>query len=208
MSSLFTPPHRHETQRWRHKRIGLFGGTFNPPHEGHLHVAQTALHALELDFIWWLVTPQNPLKTDKPSDTRQRIALCRNLARHPKMLVTALEEDLGTRTSYDSVRALKNNFPTTQFVWISGMDNALSLHRWNNWRDLLAEIPFFYLTRPPASALIQGCPLKLYTPQKQKLVQHAGKYPLEAGTTYWMMNRKMIDQSSTQIRKKAEKQRP
>lgn len=199
---VFTPPHRLDAQRWKYKRIGLFGGSFNPPHEGHVHVANAALHGLQLDFVWWLLTPQNPLKTQKPLSMDKRIALCRAITHDPKMIITGIESDLNTQNTYQSIVALKRHFPATQFVWISGMDSALNLHQWNDWQALLTEIPFLHLTRPPADSLVQGCPLKLNARQTHKTITKTGRYSLSPGHTYWMKNRKMIDQSSTRLRDK------
>ena len=111
-------------------RIGLLGGSFNPPHEGHMHISLAALKALQLDAVWWLVSPQNPIKADKPLPLEERMSLCQSLVDHPKILISDIEKDLGTNITYHSVKKLKAAFPKTNFVWISGMDNARSLHQW------------------------------------------------------------------------------
>ena len=202
MPSLITPPHLLDTQRWKNLRIGLLGGSFDPPHHGHLHISHAALKGLKLDYVWWLVTPQNPNKTRKPIPMQERIDQCQVLATHPQMLVSGLEDDLNTRITYKSVKGLKRHFPHSQFVWISGMDNALGLHRWHNWRDLLGELSFVHLTRNPARSLVQSCPLRLYSNQTHRIIDKSGLWPLDAGTTYWMMQKKMIPISSTEIRNK------
>lgn len=184
-------------------RIGLLGGSFNPPHEGHVHISLAALQGLELDAVWWLVTPQNPLKEAAPQSLDVRMAQCRAMTGHPKILITALEQDLGTRISYDTVKALKKNFPKTEFVWITGMDNALTLHKWKRWKDLLSEICMVHLTRFPAVSLIQSCPLRLLGSQRQVVVDKPSRLPLDSGTTYWLLQKKMVDASSTAIRDKS-----
>ncbi|MCK6419064.1 MAG: nicotinate (nicotinamide) nucleotide adenylyltransferase [Alphaproteobacteria bacterium] len=198
--SLHPLPHLLDSRRWKDRRIGLLGGSFNPPHEGHVHISIAALRGLKLDCVWWLVTPQNPIKDIAPLPLDQRLAMCRALLDHPRILVSDLESDLGTTITYDTIRRLKRRFNGTQFVWISGMDNALNLHRWHHWRDLLAEISMVHVTRPPAKSLVRGCPLRQYTAQTHRVIDQAGAYPLSPGITYWMLQKKMVNISSTALR--------
>lgn len=197
---IFTPPTLLNSPRWRGMRIGLLGGSFNPPHIGHLHISLAAMKGLELDAVWWLVTPQNPLKNQKPEDLQKRLELCTEIANHPQLLVSDLETALGTRITYESIKKLKKYYPNQQFVWISGMDNAVSLHQWNNWQDLLKLIPMAHLTRKPATSLIQKCPLRMYKRQNHVFINKSGVWPLIPGTTYWMLQKKMVNVSSTAIR--------
>lgn len=183
-------------------RIGLLGGSFNPPHNGHAHISMAALKGLQLDVVWWLVTPQNPLKKDVPADMDERITECRKIAQHPKIVVSDIERSLGTHITYDTIKKLKIRHPNTDFVWISGMDNALSLHKWHNWKELLKIIPMVHITREPATSLIKQCPLRMYGIQKHFFVDQAAKHPLEPGTTFWMLQKKMVNISSTELRKK------
>ena len=199
---LFTAPNRLETQRWQKKRIGIFGGSFNPPHAGHVHVAKSAMAALQLDFIWWLITPQNPLKDQTSTPINERIQACQAMISDPKMIVTRLEKDLNGAHSYETIKKIKKNFPTTQFVWITGLDNAHTLHHWHHWQDLLREVPFLHITRPPAETMIKNCPLRLNSKQKHLQISKSAPYPLLPMHTYWMMNRKLMHISSTEIRDK------
>lgn len=196
------PPALFDSKRWSGMRVGLLGGSFNPPHAGHMHISEAALKGLQLDYVWWLVTPQNPLKSEKPRSFEARVALCKTMLSHPRMLVSELEAELGTLTSYDTVLALRHHFPDTEFVWITGMDNALTLHKWHRWRDLLGLVPFVHLARYPASSLVQGCPLRMYRRQRHRMISKAAKWPLEPHTSYWMLNKKMVNISSTEIRNK------
>lgn len=183
-------------------RVGLLGGSFNPPHQGHVHISIAAMNALQLDAIWWLVSPQNPLKEQRPLPLDERIRLSRDLIDHPRILVSGIEEDLGTNITYRTIRKLKENFPTTDFVWISGMDNAHSLHKWHNWQELLGEICMIHLTRAPAQSLVRNAPVKMLSSQKHVYIKRGAKRPLDSGVTYWMMQKKMINISSTSLRKK------
>jgi nicotinate-nucleotide adenylyltransferase len=129
--------------------IGLFGGSFNPPHLGHRLVTLTALKRLGLDRIWWIVTPGNPLK-----DTRhlpplaQRMAACRTLMPEPMIDITSFERDIGTRYTLDTLRYLKKRCPAVRFIWIMGADNLIQFHRWQGWRDIAELMPIAIIDRP------------------------------------------------------------
>jgi nicotinate-nucleotide adenylyltransferase len=130
-------------------RIGLFGGSFNPPHAGHRLASLTALRRLELDRIWWIVTPGNPLKrTGGQPDLETRMAAARTLARHPRIAVTGIEALIGTRYTVDTVAYLMRRCRGVRFVWIMGADNLLQLPRWRRWRELIDLIPIAAVDRP------------------------------------------------------------
>ena len=131
-------------------RIGLLGGSFNPAHAGHLHVSEVALKRLELDYVWWLVSPQNPLKsTASMAPLRQRLASARAIAgRRPRLCISDIESRMGTRYTIDTVTQLKTRFSQLRFVWLMGTDNLLTFHRWQNWRRLAQIIPIAVVTRP------------------------------------------------------------
>jgi nicotinate-nucleotide adenylyltransferase len=130
-------------------RIGLLGGSFNPAHKGHLHASERALALLHLDYVWWLVSPQNPLKSESSMlDFGWRLAGARKAARHSRIRVSDAEAQLGTRYTIDSMRALQLRFPNVRFVWIIGSDNLLQLPRWRSWQALLAAVPIAVVSRP------------------------------------------------------------
>ena len=131
------------------QRIGLFGGSFNPPHDGHRLASLTALRRIGLDHVWWIVTPGNPLKRhDGLPDLDTRIAAARRMAHHPRIAITGLEADIGTRYTVDTIRFLKRRCPGVRFVWIMGADNLLQLPRWRRWRDLVDLVPVVAVDRP------------------------------------------------------------
>jgi nicotinate-nucleotide adenylyltransferase len=133
-------------------RIGLFGGTFDPPHEAHLSVARMAIKRLRLDFVWWLVTPGNPLKDQRGlAPLAERLAAARRLARHPRIIVTGFEADLGIRYTYQTIRYLEARCPGVRFVWLMGADNLKSFHRWRQWRDIAASLPIAVVDRAGVS---------------------------------------------------------
>ncbi|MCC5965262.1 MAG: nicotinate-nucleotide adenylyltransferase [Natronohydrobacter sp.] len=129
-------------------RIGLFGGSFDPAHEGHVHVTQHAMRRLRLDQLWWLVTPGNPLKAHGPAPLEARLARAHALMRHPRVQITPVEAQLGTRYSADTLAALKHLYPGRHFVWIMGADNLAGFHRWENWRAIMALMPVAVFARP------------------------------------------------------------
>jgi nicotinate-nucleotide adenylyltransferase len=131
-------------------RIGLLGGSFNPAHEGHLHISDMAIKALGLDYVWWLVAPQNPLKPSiGMAPLQHRLAYAASLfEHHPKILVMDLERDLGTRYSIDTITKLQQRFPEVNFVWLMGSDNLASFHRWKRWQDIIRRVPLAVVMRP------------------------------------------------------------
>jgi nicotinate-nucleotide adenylyltransferase len=129
-------------------RIGLFGGTFDPPHQAHLAASLLALKRLKLDRIWWLVTPGNPLKnTSGLGPLTERIAAARMLTHHPRIDVSGLEAVIKTRYTYDTISWLKGRCPRVRFVWIMGADNLRSFHRWQRWRGIAKLVPFVVIDR-------------------------------------------------------------
>lgn len=129
-------------------RIGLFGGTFDPPHQAHLAAALLALKRLKLDRVWWLVTPGNPLKNTRGlAPLAERIAAARALTNHPRIDVTGLEAAIKTRYTYDTVSWLRTRCPGVRFVWIMGADNLRHFHRWQKWRAIANLVPMVVIDR-------------------------------------------------------------
>jgi nicotinate-nucleotide adenylyltransferase len=134
-------------------RIGLFGGSFNPAHHGHAHVAETALRRLGLDRVWWLATPQNPLKDPRETaPLAQRLANARAFARGRRMVVSDLESRWGVRFSIDLIERLRARYPGVTFVWVMGSDNLLNFHAWRRWRRVVEAVPIAFVARPGAQA--------------------------------------------------------
>ena len=130
------------------QRIGLFGGSFNPAHEGHRQVALYALKRLQLDWIWWLVSPQNPLKSaTETAAYAKRLTLTRKLAKHPRFIVTDIESQIGSTYTAQTIKALKK-FSRANFVWIMGADSLATFHRWHNWVGIVKSVPIAVLARP------------------------------------------------------------
>ena len=133
-------------------RVGLYGGSFNPAHNGHVHVAETALKRLGLSRVIWLVSPQNPLKsTDETASLDERMRGARAMARGGSMKVSDVETRLGVQYTIDIIRILKARFPGVHFVWIMGADSLLTFHRWRGWVKIMRACPVAVVSRPWAS---------------------------------------------------------
>lgn len=133
----------------RQRRIGLLGGSFNPAHGGHRAISLHALAALELDEVWWLVSPGNPLKEAAGmAPLPARLASAERVARGTRIRPTAIEARLGTRYTIDTLRALKRRFPDHKFIWLMGADNLLQFDQWRDWRGIARAIPIAVIARP------------------------------------------------------------
>ena len=128
--------------------IGLLGGSFDPPHLGHVHITCEALKQFNLDAVWWLVSPGNQLKKCAPAPLADRVRSARALVSHPNVFVTDIEARLGTRYTAQTLVALKSKYPKIRFVWLMGADNLAQLHRWQTWRTIMETVPIGVLARP------------------------------------------------------------
>lgn len=144
------PPSRYGHRLRR--RIGLLGGSFNPAHAGHRHISLEALRRLGLDEVWWLVSPQNPLKpVAGMAPLAQRLAGAARVARHPRIRATGIEAVLGTRYTADTLERLVRRFPNSRFVWLMGADNLAQIPRWERWPSIFSTIPIAIFDRSPYS---------------------------------------------------------
>ncbi len=159
-------------------RVGLLGGSFDPPHRGHLAISQTALSALDLHAMIWLVSPQNPLKDHQPAPQAQRLKACRDLIRHPRIFASDIEAEGSAHYSIDTIRSLQKSFPEVDFVWLMGSDNFASFHRWHQWQDIMAAIPIAVYPRQGSTLHAGLCPAaQIYAAQRcspRRLAQQSG----------------------------------
>lgn len=133
-------------------RIGLLGGSFNPPHQAHRAISRFALKRLQLDRVWWLVTPGNPLKENGSlHELGERMQAAREVADDPRIEVSCLESVIRTRYTIDTINTLRRRFSGLRFVWIMGADNLAQFHRWQDWRRIAAQVPIAVIDRPPQS---------------------------------------------------------
>ena len=138
---------------------GLLGGSFNPAHRGHRRISRFALQRLGLDEVWWLVSPGNPLKpVEGMAPLAARVAAARQQARRAPIRVTAIERELGTRFTIDTLRALLRRYPERRFVWLMGSDNLAQFHRWKDWRRIAEAMPIAVIARPGYDAAAMASP--------------------------------------------------
>ncbi len=184
-------------------RIGLLGGSFNPPHLGHLHVARTALARLGLDRLWVMVTPGNPLK-DRAGlpDLARRVAATRRLMDDPRITVTAFEAAYGSPYSWRTVDRLVRAHPGARFVWVMGGDNLAGFHRWQSWRRIAATLPIAVVDRPEASlAPLRSLAARALAPWRRP--EHdAPVLALEKAPAWTFLHAPRVDLSSTELRRR------
>ena len=181
-------------------RVGLFGGSFNPPHQGHAHVARTALVRMRLDRVIWLVSPQNPLKRGQPADLAERLAATRRLARGPSMIVSDIETRLGTRYTIDLIRILKARFPGVHFVWIMGADSLASFHQWRGWNEILTTVPMAVVARPGSQLRGGLAPAAARFNRVRRPATAASQLPLTAPPAWIYLPARLNHASSTALR--------
>lgn len=128
--------------------VGLLGGSFDPAHDGHVHITEMELRRFGLDRVWWLVTPGNPLKAHGPAPLSERIAQARAIMRDPRVTITDIEARLGTRMTSDTIAALQRLYPRVRFVWLMGADNMVQFDRWDSWHEIAARVPIGIIARP------------------------------------------------------------
>ena len=149
---------------------GLLGGSFNPAHRGHRRISVFALRRLGLDEVWWLVSPGNPLKpATGMAPLAARVAAAREQARRAPIRVTAIERELGTRFTVDTLRALLRRYPKRRFVWLMGSDNLAQFHRWKHWRRIAEAMPIAVIARPGYDAAAMASPAMAWLGRYRRL---------------------------------------
>ena len=182
-------------------RVGLFGGSFNPAHDGHAHVAETARRRLALDRVIWLVSPQNPLKSSRETaPLAERMAGARRMARGRAMIVTDAETRLDSVYTIDTLRALKARHPGVRFVWIMGADSLATFHRWRGWTQILREVPVAVVSRPWISLKSRLSPAARRFARFRRSSLYAGSLPAAAPPAWVFLRGPLNFQSSTQLR--------
>lgn len=187
----------------RGMKVGLYGGSFNPAHEGHAHVAETARQRLGLDRVIWLVAPQNPLKpSDETEPLARRMAGVRALARDRGMVVSDVESRLGTRYTLDTVLALKARFPGVRFVWIMGADSLAGFHRWRGWTQIMRALPVAVVSRPWISLKSRSSPAARRFAAARLPFPRAKGLPGQAPPAWVFLYGPLNFQSSTALRER------
>lgn len=180
--------------------IGLLGGSFDPAHQGHVHITREALKRFGLDRVWWLVSPGNPLKERGPAPMAQRLKHARGIMQHPRVLVTDIEERLGTRYTAETLSRLQAIYPRVRFVWLMGADNLAQFHRWQEWQQIAQSVPLGVIARPGDRISARMSPAaKLFS--EARISGRASQLLGRAEAPAWsFVNVPMLDLSSSSIR--------
>lgn len=184
------------------QRIGLLGGSFNPAHGGHRHISLEALKRLQLDAVWWLVSPQNPLKPKTGmAPLGERLASARQvIAGHPQLRATTLEAALGTLYTLDTLTALTQRFPRVRFVWLMGADNLAQIHRWADWPRIFHTVPVAVFDRPSYSLRASVAQAAQRFRQARVPERHAGRLAERQPPAWVFLHQPQDPRSATEIR--------
>ncbi len=180
--------------------IGLLGGSFDPPHAGHLHISRAAMARFGLDALWWLVSPGNPLKAHGPAPLAQRMAAARAFTAHPRIHVSDAEAQLGTRHTARTLAELRDHLPGRRLVWLMGADNLAQLHEWADWRWIMDNVPVGVLARPGARISARMSPAARIYRAARLPARQSGALPWRTAPAWCFVNLPMSDLSSTAIR--------
>ncbi|WP_415404475.1 nicotinate-nucleotide adenylyltransferase [Tateyamaria sp. SN3-11] len=180
--------------------IGLLGGSFDPAHEGHVHITREAMKRFGLARVWWLVSPGNPLKARGPAPLAQRMARARAVMQDPRVVVTDIEAALGTRYTAGTLSALMSTYPGVRFVWLMGADNLAQFHHWQDWTWIMENVPVGVLARPGDRISARMSPAaRLY--RQYRISGKASQMLGRADAPAWcFVNVAMSGQSSSAIR--------
>ncbi|WP_368186553.1 nicotinate-nucleotide adenylyltransferase [Aestuariibius sp. HNIBRBA575] len=180
--------------------VGLLGGSFDPAHDGHVHITQNALKRFGLDQVWWLVSPGNPLKQTGPAPMARRLQIAQTIMAHPKVQITDIETRLGTRYTAQTLSKLHAIYPGVRFVWLMGADNLAQFHLWQDWRSIMDHVPVGVLARPGQRISARMSPAaQIY--RHYRLQGRQSQLLARVGTPAWcFVNLPMSNASSTAIR--------
>jgi nicotinate-nucleotide adenylyltransferase len=182
-------------------RIGLLGGSFNPPHVAHRAISLFAIKRLKLDRVWWLISPGNPLKDNGHlHDLRERAEAARQVADDPRIAITCLESVIGTRYTADTISYLRRRASGLRFVWIMGADNLAQFHRWQNWQRIAAQVPIAVIDRPPQSFRALTAPAAQALARYRVTENQAGRLAMLRAPAWVFLSGLKINLSSTGLR--------
>jgi nicotinate-nucleotide adenylyltransferase len=181
-------------------RVGLLGGSFDPPHAGHVHISRWALREFGLDRVWWLVSPGNPLKARGPAPLARRMAASKALITHPRILVTDLEARFGTHYTAETLAHLQARYRDVRFVWLMGADNLVSFHKWDRWQQIMQSVPIGVLARPGQQVAAGSSRAALRFAPYRLSARRSTALPFRSAPCWSLLNGPMMDVSSSGIR--------
>ena len=184
------------------RRIGLLGGSFDPPHKGHVYISLEAKKTLQINEIWWLVTPKNPLKISQPATYEKRINNCKEISNNKPIKINEIEKKINSKYTYQTLGYLLNHYTNIKFFWIMGADNLINFHKWQKWRQIFQEISIVVFKRHGYNnQALKSIACRTFTNYRINSLQinknHFNKLP----SWTWIDNRE-IKISSTEIRQK------
>jgi len=189
------------------KNIGLLGGSFDPPHKGHLYISKEAIKILKLDKIWWLVTPQNPLKINQPASYKERLRNCKLIVKNQPIKIKEIEKKINSKYSYQTIKYLNKHYTNINFFWLMGADNLINFHKWQNAHRIFNEIPIVVFRRYGYNDKA----LKSYTSNFYKNFKISNENinvsNFDKKPAWTIVQNKEIKISSTEIRKQREQLR-
>ena len=186
------------------KNIGLLGGSFDPPHKGHIYISVEAKKILKLDEIWWLVTPKNPLKISKPATYEERIYNCKNLTKNYPIQIKEIEKKIKSNYSFQTINFIQKHYKNINFFWLMGADNLINFHQWQKWREIFRSIPIVIFRRHGYNTkALKSITSKTYNYFKVSKTNIKKEYFAMLPAWTWIDN-KEIKISSTAIRKQRE----
>ena len=185
-------------------RIGLLGGSFDPAHAGHAHITREALKRFGLDRVWWLVSPGNPLKATGPAPLDQRMDRARAVMSHPRVVITDIEAQVGTRYTAQTLQRLMALYPGVRFVWLMGADNLAQFDRWDRWRDIMGRVPIGVIARPGSRTVARGAKAAEIYAHYRIPAEASQLLPELAAPAWCFVNIPMLDISSSAIRARGE----
>lgn len=189
-------------------RIGLFGGSFDPTHRGHVTASETARHRLKLDSVWWLATPGNPLKQASPSESLEsRINLAEAMTPGRQIAVTGIESAIGSRYTADTVSWLRRHLRAVQLVWIMGADNLVGFHNWQDWRRIAGAVPMAIVDRPGSTLAALSAPAARQLRRERVPERLATRLPGMTPPAWVFLHGPRVNLSSTEIRRIRDKKR-
>ena len=190
------------------KNIGLLGGSFDPPHKGHLYISLEAKKILKLDEIWWLVTPQNPLKINQPASYSERVKNCKIMTKNKPIKIKEIEKKINSQFSYQTIKYLNKHYKNINFFWLMGADNLINFHQWQNAHRIFNEIPIVVFRRygynqQALKSYISNLYKNFRVKNKNIHIDNFNQLP-----AWTIIQNKEIRISSTEIRKQRELLRP
>ena len=186
------------------KSIGLLGGSFDPPHRGHIYISLEAKKILQLDGIWWLVTPKNPLKISRPANYKERIHNCKSITKTHPIKIEEIEKKIKSTYSFQTINFLQNHYENINFFWLMGADNLINFHYWQKWRKIFSSIPIVIFRRHDYNVrALKSITLKTFNNFRISN-KHLNKKKFATLQAWAWIDNKEIKISSTEIRKQRE----